>query len=217
MIGWLRSRLGDESGFSLVELMVSLILSGMIAMSLIAVFSSLSQNSADLTANAAAQSDAREIVADMVVEIRQASPPHPNLQAIEELTADRLAFSTSRYDGDGLIRVVYERSGCVEALCELYVYRYPSVGVHQDEIIFASEPTESSLLLGQVMNDQPLFTGIAYVGDPLVRTETSSCRQQSAPCLFPVVAVTLRARPVNTSAGGMRPVELREEVRLRNE
>jgi prepilin-type N-terminal cleavage/methylation domain-containing protein len=216
MIRRFLARLGDESGFSLIELMASMILSGLIAASLIAVFSGMSQNSADLAAKADAQGEARGTMAELVIELRQAARAHPNVEPIEALSADRLAFTTTRYDGDGLIRVVYERSGCIEGLCDLHVYRYPAVSFDGEVTTFATEPEESSLLIRQVMSDQPLFRGVEYAGDPLVRSEVIECSEDASPCRFPVVAVTIRVRPQHTSPGASLPVDLREEVRLRN-
>lgn len=215
MIGRLRDRLSDDSGFSLVELSVAMILSGLIAASLITVFYGFSQNSGDLSAKSEVQQEARAVIAEQVVEIRQAIVADLNGEAIESLTEDRLVFYTQNYVTAEIERVVYERRECVEGECELWVYKYAFDSTDGITTTFEATPYESSFLMGDVMSDQPMFVGVEYAGDPLVRTETSSCSTPGT-CDFPVVAITLRARPSPTTGGSTTPIELHEEVRIRS-
>ena len=216
VIARLRTRLSQDHGFTLIELSVGMILSSMIAASLIAVFYSFSQNSGDLTARTNVQSDARAVVTEQVVEIRQAIRADLNGDAVESLSAGRLAFYTQNYETGEIERVVYERRECVEGECEMWVYRYRFESSDGISATFYTAPYETSFLMGNVLSDQPIFVGIEYVGDPLAKVETVACDGASTPCDFPVVGITLRARPHPTTGGAMRPVELHEEVRVRS-
>lgn len=192
-----------------------MILSSLIAASLISVFNSFSQNTSDLSAKSNVQAASRAVIAEQVVELRQAIKADLNGEPIEALSADRLAFYTQNYENGEIERVVYERKECSEGECELWVYKYAFDETDGITTTFEMAPYESSFLMGSVMSDQPLFVGIEYLGDPLVRTETTSCGSGTA-CDFPVVAIRLRARPSPVSGGASTPVELHEEVRIRS-
>jgi len=209
-------RLREDSGFSLIELSTAMILSGLIAASLIAVFAAMSRNSGDLTAKASTQFDARSVIGEQVVQIRQAIKADRNGDPVESLTADRLVFYTQNYETGEIERIVYERKECAEGECELWVERYAFDSTDGITTTFESTPFETSFLMGNVMNDQPLFVGLEYAGDPLVEVQTSACDGGSVECDFPVIGITLRARPDPTTVGASTPVELREEVRIRS-
>jgi prepilin-type N-terminal cleavage/methylation domain-containing protein len=216
MIARLRTRLSQDDGFSLIELSVAMILSSMIAASLIAVFYSFSQNSGDLAARSNVQADARAVISEQVVEIRQAIRADLNGDAVESLAAGRLAFYTQNYETGEIERVIYERRECVEGECEMWVYRYGLESTDGITTTFYTTPYEASFLMGSVLSDQPVFVGVEYLGDPLTKVETTACDGASTPCDFPVVSITLRARPHPTTGGATKPVELHEEVRVRS-
>jgi prepilin-type N-terminal cleavage/methylation domain-containing protein len=216
MMRLLRSRLKSDSGFSLIELSVAMILSSMISASLIAVFYSFSQNSGDLAAKSNVQQSARAVISAQVIEIRQAIRADLNGEAVEAISADRLAFYTQNYVSGEIERIVYERTDCAEGECELWVYRYSMLSTDGIQTTFNTVPYDASFLMGNVLNDKPMFFGIRYVGDPLTKVETPSCDGASIDCDFPVIGITLRARPYPTSGGASTPVELHEEVRIRS-
>lgn len=216
MIRLLRKRLGAEEGFSVIELSVAMILSSMIAASLMVVFYSFSQNSGDLTAKSNVQADARAVIAEQVVEIRQAISADLNGDTVEALSAGRLAFYTQNYENGEIERIVYERKDCIAGECELWVTKYALDTFDGITSTFFSTPYETSFLMGAVLSDQPIFVGVEYAGDPLVKVETASCDGSSVPCDFPVISLTLRARPHPTTGGAATPVELHEEVRIRS-
>jgi len=205
-----------EDGFSLIELSVAMVLSSMIAASMMAVFYSFSQNTGDLAAKSNVQADARAVIAEQVVEIRQAIRADLNGDSIEALSSNRLAFYSQNYVTGEIERIVYERIECVEGECELWVERYALDEYDGILSTFEAEPLERSFLMGSVMSDQPMFVGIDYSGDPLVKSEISFCDGSSVPCDFVVVGITLRARPRPTSDGASTPIELHEEVRIRS-
>lgn len=216
MIDRVRRRLQRDEGFSLVEVTVALVLSSMISAILVSVFYSFSQNTGDLVEKSNVQAEARAVIAEQVVRIRQAIKADANGEAIEYLNAGALAFYTQNYESAEIERVVYERKNCVGDECELWVYRYALESTDGITAEFFEDPYESSFLMGQVLNDIPLFEGVVYGGDPLARSTVSSCDGGGSPCDFIVVGITLRARPYPTSGGAATPIELHEEVRVRS-
>jgi hypothetical protein len=212
----LARRLREDRGFSVVELSVAMILSAMVSASLVAVFYSFSQNSSDATERALMQADAREMIAEITVQLRQAITADLNGELVESLTGDRIVFYTTNYDTLAPERVEYERVDCVEGLCELWVHRYAMVASDGIAYTFAAEPFESSFLFAGVLGDQPVFQGVDWVGDPAARSTISSCSYTGTECTFPIVAITIRVRPLTVTAGASAPLTLHEEVRMRN-
>jgi len=212
----LHDRLGDDSGFSLIEVSVAMVLSSMIAASLVAVFYGLSQNTGDLSGRSEVQTNSRSVVASQVVEIRQAISADLNGEAIEALDPGRLAFYTQNYVSEEIERVIYERKECIEGECELWVYKYALDQMVDGNATFEVMPYASNFLMGKVLSDQPLFVGIEISGDPLVKSEISTCDGGATKCNFSVVGITLRARPYPTTGGALTPIELHEEVRVRS-
>ena len=206
----------DDSGFTLVEMSVALILSAMVVAAFVSVFFSFSQNAGDANARAEHQEQARQVLARLVVDLRQAVTVDPNGQVIESLDPDHLVFYTMMRDDTAPIRVVYERANCVAAECELVVKRYAATDFDQGVYAFAGAPYEETRLMGGVLADQPLFGGMDWLGDPKVKTPITACGGSGPACSFPLVSVTLRSMPLNTSEGGRTPLEVREEVRMRN-
>jgi len=216
MIRRLHARLDDDSGFSLIEISVAMVLSSLIATTLVGLFISFSQNAGDLSERGEVQANSRAVIASQVVEIRQAIRADLNGEAIEALDSGRLAFYTQNYVSNEIERVVYERKDCVESECELWVYKYALDETVNGVSTFLATPYMSSFLMGKVLDDQPLFVGVEYSGDPFTKSEISGCDGAAVKCNFTVVGITLRARPYPTSGGALTPIELHEEVRVRS-
>ena len=216
VIRLLRARLGDDSGFSLVEVSVALVLSSLIATTFVSLFIGFSQNAGDLAGRGEVQEKSRSVISNQVVEIRQAIRADLNGEAIEALDSNRLAFYTQNYVSNEIERVVYERMDCVEDECELWVYKYALDETVNGVSTFLATPYVSNFLMGKVLDDQPLFVGVEYSGDPITKSEISGCDGGATRCNFSVVGITLRARPYPTSGGALTPIELHEEVRVRS-
>lgn len=205
----------EDSGFSLVELSVALILSGVVVGTLVTLFAAFSQNVGDASGRAELQGLARGLVGDMVVELRQATQADPNAGAVVRLSPDLIDFYTVPVGGSEPVRVIYERLDCVSGTCDLWVRRYSVESFTNGRYVFRAAPFQQTLLLAGVLADEPLFHGIAWQGNPSTRTTVTSCGGES-PCNFPLVGVTLRAQPNSTTRGSAIPLEVREEVRMRN-
>jgi len=202
-----------EAGISLVEVSLAVILSAILAASLVGVMYSLSQNASDAGRTADLQRTGRQVVAQLVMDLRQAVAVSGNGDPIESLNADRVVFYSDREETEGPERVVYERTGCGGGECDLRVTRYPAVIGSGPEWEFATVPMEQAVIMERVANDQPLFRGAAWTGSPAAETYISTC---SGDCSFTLVAIRLRALPQGTSAGATTIFELTEEVELRN-
>lgn len=208
-------RLRGDGGFSLVELSVALILSGIVVGTLVTVFFAFSQNAGDASGKAEHQAQAREAVAEMVTELRQATLADPTAGAVRRLSGDLLDFYSLPVGGGNPVRIVYERMDCVEGRCELWVRRYASTAGENGRFVFAATPYEQSMVLTGVLADQPIFAGADWVGDPKAKVRVSGCTVDEL-CDFPLVEITLRSRPSAVSEGARTVLEITEEVRLRN-
>ncbi|MBU1226621.1 MAG: prepilin-type N-terminal cleavage/methylation domain-containing protein [Actinobacteria bacterium] len=216
MLGRWRRALHRQDGYTLMELSLAMALSSIIFASLVSVIYSFSQQAGDSGQAAMLQQTSRELVADLVVELRQAEKVTANGYPIEELTAGKLVAYTDRLESEGPERVVYERKSCIDDMCELWVTRYPAVPGTGPWWTFSTTPVENMMALERVSSVHPLFAGSDWVGDPPVRTYIASCSPSGTACDFPLVVITFRASPTNTSAGADRAYEIEEEVRLRN-
>lgn len=205
--------LSRQGGFSVVEILVALVLSAVVAASMAGVIYSLGQNAGDAGRNADLQRTGRLLLAGMVIDLRQAQAVSPNGYPIESLTADRIVFYSDRAQAEGPERIVYERTACAAGLCDLRVTRYPAVPGSGPEWSFGTAPFQDQVVMTRVRNDQPLFRGATWTGTPVTKTYVSGC---SGTCSFPLVAIWLRALPQLTSAGAAQTLEITEEVELRN-
>lgn len=213
---WARRRLAHASGdagFSLVEVSVAMILSAMVAASLAGVMYSLSQNASDAGRNADLQRTGRLVMAELMMDLRQAESITANGDPIESLTADRIVFYSDRAEAEGPERIIYERTSCVSGLCRLRVTRYQAVAGSGPEWAFVTTAFEDQFVMERVRNDQALFRGAAWTGTPVAKTYVSAC---AGTCSFPLVAIRLRGVPEGTSAGAAQTFEITEEVGMRN-
>jgi prepilin-type N-terminal cleavage/methylation domain-containing protein len=202
-----------QAGFTLVEMAVALALSAIVAASFTGVIYSLSQNAGDAGRNADLQRTGRLVVAEMVIDLRQAEAVSPNGDPIESLSADRIVFYSDRDETEGPERIIYERTACAVGLCELRVTRYPAVAGSGPEWEFATAPFEEQVVMERVRNDQPLFRGATWTGTPATKTFVSAC---AGTCRFSLVVIRVRALPELTSVGAAQTLEITEEVELRN-
>jgi hypothetical protein len=207
----------DDRGFTLVELSLSMLMGALISGVMVSVVFSLSQNAADSGRTAELQSTVRSLVAEIVIEIRQARAVTANGDAVDYLDEDRLVFYTDRAEFDGPERVVYERKDCASGFCELWVSRYAADPSSAPEWTFESTPFENSFLLGLVRDDTPMFRGVEWSGSPKAETFVASCNgTPGKPCDFPMVYLVVRANPFNTSTGADQVFEVVEQVRIRS-
>lgn len=212
----LRRMSAAEGGFTVVELSVSMFLSALIFGSLVSVIYSFSQQASDSGRNANLQLASRELVAEIVVELRQAEKVTPNGFPVESLDSDKIVFYSDRLEPEGPERIVYERGDCVDGLCNLWLTRFPAVPGSGPWWQFSDVPLEHGVMLQRLPEDQALFSGADWVGDPPSKEYIFACGPSGPECDFPLVLILFRARPTGTSGGADNTYEIEEEVRLRN-
>ncbi|MBW2278419.1 MAG: type II secretion system protein [Deltaproteobacteria bacterium] len=206
-----------EGGYTLVELGMSMVISSMIFAAMVSVLYSFTQQAGDTTRSANLQQVSRELVADMVVELRQAEKVAANGHPIELLNSGMLVFYSDRLPPAGPERIVYERKDCADGICELWVSRYPAIAGGGPWWSFSETPIQSGMVLHRIPDDEPLFEGADWVGSPATKVQINSCGPSGPECDFPLIQITFRSKPINTSPGADFTLEVQEEVRLRND
>ena len=206
-------RASAEAGFTLVEMSIAALLSALVAASLTGVLYNLGQNAGDAGRNSELQSAGRLVMAELVLDLRQAEAVSENGYPVESLTADQIIFYSDRDETEGPERIVYERGSCAEGLCELRVTRYAAVAGSGPEWAFQSAAFQDQVVMERVLNDQPLFRGASWTGAPATKTYVTAC---TGDCSFSLMAIRLRAVPDRTSVGASQPLEIIGEVEFRN-
>ena len=88
-------------------------LSSIVLGAVVLVFNSVSQGAHDAGLRADLQTQTREVVTDLSIELRVVVPVWPGAAAVESLTGSTLVFYTDRYDFAGPERIAYQRTSCV--------------------------------------------------------------------------------------------------------
>jgi hypothetical protein len=162
------------------------------------------------------QHTARSVTARMVMDLRQAQAVSVDGFPIESLEPGQLVFYTDRLSDEGPERVVYERADCRDGMCELRVVRYPAMPGTGPAWRFRDAPIAEGTVLVGLHGDRPLFRGVVWSGDPRTKHYVASCGPTGRACDFTLVSLLLTASPVGASQDAGRPLEIEEEVRLRN-
>jgi len=218
MIARLLRKIADrQGGYTIVELSMSMLISSMIFGSMVSVIYSFTQQAGDSARSTNLQQTSRELVAEMVVELRQAVKVEPNGHPVESLSSSKLVFYSDRLEPEGPERIVYERKDCANGSCELWVSRYPAVPGTGPWWTFSETPLQSGMVLHRLPDDEPLFEGAFWEGDPPSKSQVNLCGPSGPECDFPLVQITFRSRPIGVSAGADFTLEVQEEVRLRND
>jgi competence protein ComGC len=217
----LRALFRGDGGFTLIEMAMTVLLTSITIISVTAVVTGLLDDVSRQASIAQVEGDTRPVLEGLVVELRQAKALDdlPSSRAIEELDWDRLVFYSDRVlphpDPE---RYVYELTNCSDGtsggVCDL------QETIYQPED--ASTPFSQRIVLTGVIADPdlasgPLFSGVEWTGDPVVRTTVSSCDSgiPAQRCNATLIVIDLRVQ--YPSSLGFEPYPLHEEVRLRNE
>jgi prepilin-type N-terminal cleavage/methylation domain-containing protein len=212
----MRRLLHAEGGFTLIEMALSMAITSLILATVVSVFYSFSQNAADSTKAAELHQTLTSIGAAVVLELREAVPVDQSGNPVQELGPDRLEFTTDRAEVEGPERIVYERVNCDADGCQFRVQRFAAVPGTGPDWQFSTEAYEDAVLVEGMVASGAVFRGFEWVGDPVEITPVSQCGDGYRSCDFPLVEVRLRAVPMPVSDGASVPVEIVEEVRLRN-
>lgn len=202
----------DESGFSLPELLVVVMITGIVMVALFSTLTSVTQATARTDSRTQTLADARRAIETITRDLRAANP----IDDLTPVTAydNRVQFS------------VYCRTGSADCSGNLRSVRYEVSGQRLQRIVGAStspllQPQGTSSLppnlrRGAVLNDasQPVFTYFREDGQQLETTGANAAPSTSFRDCAKTVRVHLRVRAEANNPSAV--VNMRTEVALRN-
>lgn len=205
----------DESGISLVEVLLAAAMASIIATAFLLVFSAFGRNVSLEEARAAALNDVQQAMADMTSELRQAIPLAADDPVIEVLDASwataELIFYSDRADAPGPERYRYYVDNCSATHCDL-MRDLTVADAPAAPWTFSGTPNTRLIVPDLLIGGEPLFTGAEWSSGAEV--VTTGC-DTSVPCEFSLVEIIMRADP-DTNITAEEPLRVRHNVRLRN-
>ena len=211
-------RLHGERGTTLTEVLVASMLTVMIAAVFLTLFSAFSRNVQVEQQRAEALRDIRPVIAQMLVELRQAVDVDNDGAIIASLDSswgglDVVFHSDRRDDMAGPEKYHYYIANCSGGLCDLMHETTPADAGSGPNWTYVIGPSITRVLVTNVVaSGNPLFEGISWAtGSEVV---TTSC-DATARCVFEVVKIDLRIDPDPNNAT-LPEVQILEAVRLRN-
>ena len=209
--------LGDERGMTLVETMVAMLITTLVAAVFYTIFYQFTDDALRQERRATALEQVRPAVAGMIIELRQALDIDSDQAVVGSLDNDwssaELVFYSDRFaDTDGPERLRYYVAGCAAGLCDLLRdVTAADTGSGPNWTYTGAASTQR--VVENVLTDgpEPLFTGVSWRGGTL---ETTDQCGTSVSCQFEVLRIRLRVDP---EPGSDLPViEIYEDVRFRN-
>ena len=211
----------DERGFTLIELNVATLISGIILAAAVALVVVILRDTSYVEARTQAQSEVNVAFERLVVELREAETAdlggwYVNTE-VREMTATKLVFTSDVASGfDGPELLTYEVTNCSAGECELVRTVVGRGGFTGGIADYAGGTTlQTTVVVNNVIPTTPttpLFEGIDWTGG--IRTETASCDSATAsPCQFDAVDIDIQ---VGLRASSRPPQRFEEYVRIRN-
>ncbi len=213
-----------QAGFSVIELSMTVALLGIVIASFYTAYNGFLRDVSFAERLGSIEREARPVLNGLVIELRQATAPNPaaNGQVVEFLSADKIVFYADRRDPNGPERFTYERSNCVDGLCDLQMrIRFADSGSEYPTFTHATtgDPDFEVTLLRRVPESVRLFQGVRLIGtnevliDNCDRLNTGA--GGSTDCAFDTVVIRIEIAP---NGAGVRPRNyvVVESVLLRN-
>lgn len=208
--------LRNESGISLVEVMVAGAMASIVATAFIVVFSSFSRNVALEESRAAALGEVQAAVANLTSELRQAIPlatGEPIVAVLDSAwsSAELIFYSDRADDAPGPERYRYYLDACVDGRCNLM----REVTVADAPVApwaFTGTPGTRLVVRNMLIDGDPLFRGVEWSTGAAVAT--TDC-DATSPCDFSVVEIVIRVDP-DPNFAAEAALHVRHEVRMRN-
>lgn len=209
-------RAPDESGVSLIEVMVAGAMASIIATAFIVVFSSFSRSVALEESRAAALAEVQSAAADLTAELRQAIPlvtGEPIVALLDSSwgNAELIFHSDRAQDAPGPERYRYYLDSCVDNRCNLM----RDITVADSAAApwtFSGTPGTRLVITNLLTDGDPLFSGIDWSTG--ARVVTTDC-DAASPCDFSLVEIVIRVDP-DPNLAAEEALHVRHEVRMRN-
>lgn len=211
----LKRILKDESGISLVEVLVASAVASIIAAAFLVLFSSFSRNVSLEEARAAALTDVQQAMSELTSELRQAIPLNAADPVIEVLDASwptaELIFYSDRADAPGPERYRYYAANCSATHCDL-MRDLTVADAASPPWTFTGTPNTELMVANLLIDGDPLFTGAEWsTGSEVVTTDCDT----ATPCQFSLVEIIVRVDP-DPNLAAEEPLRVLHGVRLRN-
>ena len=207
------TKLQGDDGLGVVEVAVASVLTAIIMAAFYSAFLAFGRNAADEQAKSDLQREIRPNIAELVVELRQATRMDATSDPVVELAWDKITFTSDRSDSDGGPEEYrYYLTGPVDGFYTLwYEVRYND---GTGPTFFSASPDRKVMLHDAVVasTSNPLFVGAAWSGD--TKVSTTSCSGASD-CDFNLVTVRWEVDPLPKRTQPPNVVIV-EEVRMRN-
>ena len=211
-------RLRGERGTTLTEVMVASMLTVMIAAVFLTLFSAFSRNVQVEQQRAEVLRDMRPVIAQLLLELRQAVDLENDGAIIASLDSSWSAlevvfYSDRRDDMLGPEKYRYYVANCSGGLCDLMHETTPADAGSEPDWTYAVGPSTTRVLATNVVaSGDPLFEGVSWAtGSEVVTTFCDGTTR----CIFDVIRIDLRIDP-NPNNTTLPEVQILEDVRLRN-
>jgi len=210
-------RLRTEGGVTLVETMVAMLITTMVAAVFYTIFYQFSDDVLRQERRATTLEEVRPAVAGLIIELRQALDIDNDRAVLGALDNDwsslELVFYSDRFaDTEGPERLRYHLTNCAANLCDL-MRDVTAADAGSGPAWTYSGPAGTARIAQNVLTDgtEPLFAGASWRGGTLEMTNQCGT---SPSCQFEVLRIRLRVDP---EPGEDLPViEVYEDVRFRN-
>jgi len=207
-----------ERGLSLVETMIALAVTSILAAAFLTMFIGFGGEVGAQEERAATLAAARGAVADLVVELRQAVDVDGDGAIVAALDASwsrlDLVFMSDRLaDVEGPERYEYRLTNCRGVHCDLTKTITPADPGSGPNWTYTGTP-HTRTVIENVRTDgpEPLFSGMSHrTGRPVVVTSCGA----TTPCSFELLQIRLRVDP-RRNRSSRAVVEIREDVGFRN-
>jgi type II secretory pathway pseudopilin PulG len=205
----------DESGISLVEVLLAAAMASIIATAFLVVFSAFSRNVSLEEARASALTDVQQAMAELTSELRQAIPLAAGDPVIEVLDSSwataELIFYSDRANAPGPERYRYYLANCTAVHCDL-MRDLTVADAAGAPWTYSGTPNTELMVPNLLIGGDPLFAGAEWSsGSEIATTDCDT----ATPCEFSLVEIIIRADP-DPNLLAEEPLRVRQNVRLRN-
>lgn len=214
----------QQGGFSVIELSMTVAILGIVMAAFFVTYNGFLRDVAFAERLGDIERETRPVLNGLAIELRQATAPNPAAhgQAVEFLSADKIVFYADRRDQNGPEQFTYERTNCVDGLCDLEMsFRFADSSSEYPSFTHSTvgDPDFTVTLLRRVPESVKLFQGVRLEGTTEVLVDTcdrlNTLGVGAADCSFDTIVITIEVAP---KGAGVRPSNyvVSEVVHLRN-